>query len=144
MFYNAYVKPHFDYCNTVWSNNSSGNINKISKLQRRACKLILAQDYTDIQEALERLNILSFDYNNLAPVYLHELFQMRDINLDNTASNLRSVAHKNYLLPQAKCNLYKGSFSYSGVVVWNSLPTNIKVASSPETFVRLFTEWLKM
>ena len=152
MFYNAYVKPHFDYC------TSSGNINKISKLQRRACKLILAQDYTDIQEALERLNILSFDqiiflnkaklmykvYNNLAPVYLHELFQMRDINLDNTASNLRSVAHKNYLLPQAKCNLYKGSFSYSGVVVWNSLPTNIKVASSLETFVRLCTEWLKM
>ena len=129
-----------------------------SKLQRRACKLILAQDYTDIQEALERLNILSFDQiiflnkaklmykvsNNIAPVYLHELFQMRDINLDNTASNLRSVAHKNYLLPQAKCNLYKGSFSYSGVVVWNSLPTNIKVASSLETFVRLCTEWLKM
>ena len=37
VFYNAYVKPHFDICNTVWSNNSSGNINKISKLQRRAC-----------------------------------------------------------------------------------------------------------
>ena len=105
MFYNAYVKPHFDYCNTVWSNTSSGNINKISKLQRRACKLILAQDYTDIQEALERLNILSFDQiiflnkaklvykvcNNLAPVYLHDLFQIRDINLDNTTSNLRSV-----------------------------------------------------
>ena len=60
MFYNAYVKPHFDYCNIVWSNTPSGKINKISKLQRRACKLILAQDYTDIQEAFERLNILSF------------------------------------------------------------------------------------
>ena len=54
MFYNAYVKPHFDYCNTVCSNTSSENINKISKLQRRTCKLILAQDYTDIQEALKR------------------------------------------------------------------------------------------
>ena len=56
-------------------------------------------------------------YNNIAPVYLQELFQMRDVNLDSTTSNLRSVAHKNYLLPQAKSNLYKGSFSYSGVVV---------------------------
>ena len=36
----------------------------------------------------------------VAQVYLHELFQLRDINLDNT-TNLRSVAHKNYLLPQA-------------------------------------------
>ena len=74
-------------------------------------------------------------YNNIAPVYLQELFQMRDINLDNTTPNLRSVAHKNYLLPQAKCNLYKGSFSYSGLVVWNSLPTSIKLASSLDTFV---------
>ena len=83
-------------------------------------------------------------YNNLAPVYLHERFQMGDINLDNTTSNLQSVAHQNYLLPQAKCNFYKWSVSYSGVVDWNSLPTNIKLASSLETFVRLCTEWLKM
>ena len=89
MFYNAYFKPHFEHCDTVWSNTSSGNINKISNLQRRACKLILPQDYTGIQEALERLNILSFGqiiflniaklmykvYNNLAPIYLHELFK---------------------------------------------------------------------
>ena len=83
-------------------------------------------------------------YNNIAPVYLQELFQMRDINLDNTTSHLRTVAHKNYLLPQAKCNLYKGSFSYSGVVVWNSLPTSIKLASSLDTCVNKCTEWLKM
>ena len=55
MFYNAYVKPHFVHCSTVWSNTSRCNINKITKLQRRACKLILSQDYTDIQEALKRL-----------------------------------------------------------------------------------------
>ena len=130
---------YFEYCSSVWSNTSSGNINRITKLQRHACKLILSQDYIDSQEALKRLSILSFDqviflnkaklmykvYNNIALVYLHELFQMRDINLDNTTSNLRSVAHKNYLLPQAKCNLHKGSFSYSGVVVWNSLPAGI-------------------
>ena len=48
MFYNAYVKPHYEYCSTVWINTSSGNINRITKLQRRVCKLILSQDYTDI------------------------------------------------------------------------------------------------
>ena len=42
---------------------------------------------------------------------------MRDGSLDNTASYLKSVAHKNYLLQQSKCNLFKGNFSYSGVVV---------------------------
>ena len=34
-------------------------------------------------------------YNSLALPYLQELFQMLDVNLDNTASNLRYVTHKN-------------------------------------------------
>ena len=81
------------------------NINKINKLQRRACKLILSQEYNGLKEALKRLNILSSDQivflnkakimykvrKNLAPSYLQELFQMRDVNLNNTALNLRSV-----------------------------------------------------
>ncbi|MCG8112744.1 MAG: reverse transcriptase domain-containing protein [Candidatus Thiodiazotropha taylori] len=158
LYYNAYVKPHLEYCCIVWSNTSSANINKISKLQKRACKLILSHDYVDIQEALKRLDILSFDqiiflskaklmfkvYNNLTPEYIHELFQMRDLDIDNTTSNLRSVAHKNYLLPHPRCNLYKGSFSYSGAVVWNSLPTSIKLAPTLNAFVRRCTEWLKL
>ena len=62
MVYIAYVKPHFEYCHTVWNNTSSENIYKISKIQRRACKLFLAQDYTEFQEALARLYILQFDH----------------------------------------------------------------------------------
>ena len=42
---------------------------------------------------------------------------MRDVNLDSTVSKLRSVSRKNYILPQAKCNLFKGSLLFSGVVV---------------------------
>ena len=34
------------------------------------------------------------------------------------------------LLPQAKCNLVKGSLSYSGVMVWNSILVSIKDSSS--------------
>ena len=110
-------------------------------------------------EALQRLDILSFDqtvfltkakimhkiYNNLAPTYLQvlELFQMRDVNLDNTASNLISVTHKNYLLPQPKCNLFKGSLSYSGVVVWNSIPIDIKNSKSLDIFIKKCTDWIK-
>ena len=64
MVFNSYVGPHFENCHTVWNNTSSENIYKISKLQRRACKFILAQDYKDFQEDLERLYILYFDHIN--------------------------------------------------------------------------------
>ena len=100
LFHNAYIKPHLDYCSLIWSNISNVNINKITKLQRRSCKLILGQEYNGLIEAFERLNMLSFDQsiflskaklmykvqNNLAPVYLNEMFLKRDTTLNNTAS----------------------------------------------------------
>ena len=157
LFYNAYIKPHIEYCSVVWCNTSNNNINKINKLQRRACKLILAQEYDGLENSLKRLNILSFDqsifinkakimykvFNNLAPIYLQELFHMRDVTLNNTASNLRSVAQNNYIVPQAKCNLFKGSLSFSGVIVWNSIPVSIKASPSLGIFVKRCIDWIK-
>ena len=61
LFYKAYIKPHIEYCSVVWCNTSTSNINKINKLQRRACKLILSQEYNGLEESLKRLDILSFD-----------------------------------------------------------------------------------
>ena len=133
----------------VWCNMSNSNINKINKLQKRACKLILSQEYNGLQEALKLLNILSFDpivflkkakimykvRNNLATSHLQELFQMTNVNLNNTRSNLRSVRQKNYILPQAKCNFFKGSLTFSGVVVRNSIPLSIKTSQSLDVFV---------
>ena len=157
LYYNSYIKPQFDYCSIIWSNSSNFNINKINKLQRRACKLILLNDYNSLNESLEQLNILSFDqgvflnkakimykiYNNLAPSYLHEMFQMRAVNLESTLSNLKSVANKHYILPQAKCNIFKGSLSFSGVLVWNSIPLDIKNSTSIQMFSKRCSEWIK-
>ena len=157
LYYIAYIKPQFDYCSIIWSNASNFNVNKINKLQRRACKLILSNDYTCLNESLEQLNIMSFDqsvflnkakimykiYNNLAPSYLHEMFQMREVNLDSTLSNLRSVANRHYVLPQARCNLFKGSLSFSGVLIWNSIPIDIRNSSSLHMFSKRCSEWIR-
>ena len=156
LFYKAYIKPHIEYCSVLWCNTSNSNINKINKLQRRACKLILSQEYNGLQEVLKPLNILSFGQivflnkakimykvrNNLASNYLQKLFQMRDVNLNNTASNLRSVRQKNYILPQAKCDLFKGSLTFSGIVVWNNIPLSIKTSQSLDVFVKRCISWI--
>ena len=116
-----------------------------------------SNDYTCLNESLEQLNIMSFDqsvflnkakimytvYNSLAPSYLHELFQMREVNLDSTLSNLKSVANKHYVLPQARCNLFKGSLSFSGVLIWNSIPIDKRISSSLHMFSKRCSEWIR-
>ena len=82
-------------------------------------------------------------HNNIAPTYLNDMFLMCDTTFNNTAANLISVASKNFIVPQAKCNLFKGSLSYSGVMVWNSIPGSIKDSSSLPIFIKKCTEWIK-
>ena len=142
LYYNAYIKSHIEYCCIVWGNSCNFNAYKIEKLQRRTCKLILGNDYTTLDLARKQLRILSFEEtiflhkakvmhkiaNNTAPIYLTDLFQMRgnESNLNHSQLNLRSTSNKNFLLPKPKISLFKNSLSYSGALVWNSVPLWIK------------------
>ena len=60
LFNNAYIKPHFEYCCVIWGNSFNSNVHKIKKIQKRACKLILGNDYTSLDDARKQLNMLSF------------------------------------------------------------------------------------
>ena len=51
VFYNAYIQPQFNYCNMIWGNSSNYNVSKLSKLQRRACKVILENELEDLDSA---------------------------------------------------------------------------------------------
>ena len=156
LFYNAYIRPHFDYCSVIWGSSTCSNTDKITKLQRRACKLILRNEYSNLEEAQNRLNMLSFSEsvflqkakvmykvsNNIAPEYLTDLFKMRESN-SNSTLNLRSVSNKHFLIPKPKINLFKNSLSYSGALVWNSIPLDIKNSMTLNSFVQNCTFWLK-
>lgn len=159
LFYNAYIKPHLEYCCVVWGNSSNYNIQLMEKLQRRACKNILGKDYSTLDDARNQLNMLSFEEmvfmnkaklmykiaTNTAPIYLVDLFQMRinETSLENSQLNLRSVANKNMLIPKPRNNLFKSSISYSGALVWNSIPLDIKNSNTIESFTRRCLTWMK-
>ena len=156
LFYNAYIRPHIEYCSVIWGNSTNLNIKKMTKLQRRACKLILGSEYRHLDEACNYLKIVSFNEsvflnkakmmykiaNNIAPSYLINLFQMRNSS-DDTISSLRSVTNRNFLIPKPKLNLFKNSLSYSGAIVWNSIPLEIKNSNSLNMFVNKCKAWLK-
>ena len=66
--------------------------------------------------------------NGLIPQYIIEyiidLFQSRADSLPNTS--LRSVSYQKFTIPQPKCSLNKESLFYSGPVIWNAIPPEIK------------------
>lgn len=154
LFYKAYIQPHFNYCNIIWGNSSNYNVSKLTKLQKRACKIILENEYEDLDSARKRLNILSFDQNvfvnkakimykvanSLIPQYIIDLFQLRADSLPDTA--LRSVTNHNFTIPKPKTSLYKESLSYSGPIIWNAIPADVKTSSTIGLFTNKLRDWL--
>ena len=55
---------------------------------------------------------------------------------------LRSMSNRNFLIPKPKINLFKNSFSYSGALVWNSIPLWIKNSSTIESFTNNCLKWM--
>ncbi len=155
LYYKAYIQPHFEYCSIIWGESSNINITKITKLQRRACKLILAEQYIDLNTSMQILNILNFDEsvflqkaktmykitNKISPQYLCDLFQMRE-NLEQTNLTLRSNSTMTYVVPKPRNNMFKNSLSYSGAVIWNSIPLHIRNSKSIKSFSTNCMEWM--
>ena len=43
--YNTMIRPHFEYCNTIWMKPNSGHIKRLQILQNRALRTVLKVDH---------------------------------------------------------------------------------------------------
>jgi hypothetical protein len=64
--------------------------------------------------------------NGLAPDYMHFMFVNRD---SVNPYSLRTTENK-LTVPKPHTNYLKYSFSYSGAVLWNSLPNGLRQANN--------------
>ena len=64
--------------------------------------------------------------NGLAPDYMHSMFVNRD---SVNPYSLRNTENK-LAVPMPRTNYFKNSFSYSGAVLWNSLPIGLRQANN--------------
>ena len=153
LYYNAYIQPIMDYCDTIWGNCTKYNLNRITKLQKRAARIILNKPYDSPSAPLfKELKWLSFpnrilyhkavimykSLNGLTPEYISSLFTKK-----STDYKLRSIENGNLVQPKFKLMSYKGSLSYSGVEIWNSIPSNIRKATTLKEFKSNFFLYLQ-
>ena len=143
--YNALVQPHFNYCSVVWGNCNKSLSIKLQKLQNRAARILTSASYDanaddlfvrlgwqklSLQRELKTATMVYKSLNGLAPEYLKSMSTDRS---STTTYSLRNCEGK-LAVPLPRTNFLKNSFSYSGAVLWNSLPTNLRQAQTLASF----------
>ena len=139
------IQPHFNYCSVVWGCCSKGLSQKLQKLQNRAARIITFSNHDrntdelsnslnwhklEHQRAASKSIMMYNAVNNQTPNYLSSRFFLRNEAL---SYNLRNTEGK-LSIPQPRTNYCKRSFSYSGAVLWNRLPNEIKLSSTLNEF----------
>ena len=79
-----YIQPHIDYCSIVWGGTSHSNLNRINRSQKRAIKIILDYEYTDIASSMNELKIL----NIFEIIFLRKAKQNSCIKFQNISPHL--------------------------------------------------------
>ena len=133
-FFHAHIQACLDYGSTLWDSACVSTLKPLVSLHRRALKLILLKSspLTDADD--KTLCILplklGFEHNKgifmykimfeSAPAYLKQLFQV------NRSQGMNKIS-----ITILRIDLFKSSLTYSGAVLWNSLPESLKNSYLP-------------
>ena len=151
LFYQGYTLPLIDYGSNTWGLTSKLNIERLSKLQKRAARIILKADFdTPSSEVFSELGwstienrhnynkaVLTFKaLNDLTSEYISNLLKF---TFETHNRNLRSATNGSLSVSISTCrtSLFDRSFSATAPKLWNSLPKEIINTSSLENFKQM-------
>ena len=143
--FNSLVQPYFDYCCVVWDNCSKTLADKLQKLQNRAARILTFSSYDvnadvvlasidwkklETQRKIQKAVMVHKSLYGLAPDYLQSMFVNRSIVANYS---LRDTQGK-LAIPKPRTDYLRNSFSYSGTVLWNSLPPDLRQTENLNQF----------
>ena len=132
------------YCSTVWSNNSTQNINKLRSIQNFESKIVTnSRKFDHVTHLLRQLNWLPVKqllyyrdsvltdkyFKGLAPKHLVDKFtKSSSIHARHTPKH--DLLHT----PLHRTASGQRTFAYRGTYIWNNLDNNIKQCVSFQSF----------
>ena len=140
VFFHAHIEPIVDYASSLWDDTPEAHLKKLNSLYRRSVKLLLPHMEISTDLKIQYLGLLPLHekclfnklilmykiLNNKSPKYLSDLFAKKETQY---------VQRRNHLkVPFPRIDLFKTSLSYSGAVLWNSLPSCVAQSASLATF----------
>ncbi len=152
IIYCSIILPHLSYCAEIWGGAYSGNLEVITRLQKKAVRTIYGVNrYCHTNDLFHNLNTLKFidivklnigivmfkAYNNQLPPNVQDLFMLlRDCNTYNTRQN------DNFYQVKVRTSLRQMCPSIRGVTLWNNLPDYLKKSKSLTIFKNKFKTYL--
>lgn len=142
--YNSLLLPYLNYCNVVWGHACTSYLQKLHILQKRALRAISnSPSIAHSKPLFYKFKLLSiydiatfhklfFVYsslNCLLPVVFSDYFTL--------SRSLHSYSTRNYLnlkFPLYRLTSNQNNVKFTGAKLWNSLPVDIRNASSPNSF----------
>lgn len=141
---NAMIQPFFDYGCCFWYNGLCNKYkNKLQTCQNKVVRFIFSKcnrshvgakelcslKWLNVEKRVElRIACNMFKvFNGKAPNYLNQLFTFH-----NKSHNTR-YSSMSFSIPHVNSN-GKKSFFYSGIILWNNLPNNVKKCKSYDAF----------
>ena len=139
--YTSLVRPHLDYCCTLWSPTKIGEISRVEEVQRSFTRRISGLKGLDYWQRLQTLGLLSLQrrrerYTMILVWKVHqgEIPNTTNMCFVNThrAGPRAVVPRYSYEAQRANLTMFEGSFAVKGPQLWNTLPRHVK--ESPTLF----------
>ncbi len=153
ILFNTMVLPYFDYCSHVWSNVNSKTRNKLVRLHKRGCRMLLkVPKMTPTEDVLRQLswgtlekrwekNRACFVYkmlNNEHPDYMTNYFvEVQQCHKYST----RHAQSRALCLNKINNECGRRTLQYSGAKLWNSIPSALRQMTSYDSFKRNYHKY---
>ena len=136
LFFHAHILSCISYCSTLFDSASENTTKPLVRIYKRAVKAVL----------LKSSSLTTSDYKDLDILPLKLTFAknkailMQKIALGTVPLALQSKfqqcirQHGKLQVPIPRLDLFKSSLHYSGSILWNALPQNVKSSNSISVF----------
>ena len=151
--YKSLVRPHLEYCCSVWDPHMASEIQKLEKIQRQAARFVSA-DYRRTSSVTSMINKLKWPslssrrtvsrltmvyriMNDLVAIHPETFFT---INSSKTRKN-HDMCFQTY---RPRGNIDKFAFAQRSIPEWNKLPSSVVCAGSLDQFKELLNTHFKI